>query len=146
MMCLPDARTSAVPETDHTELRARTGLLVIDEDPITGALLSHGLPPYGFTVWIATHGSAALDLYRRHRSEIDLVLLDGGLLEYDGLDTLAALRRLDPKLRCCFSCEFLDHHDAEQLFAQGAVGILTKPFRLDGLATALQLLNAHSEA
>jgi CheY-like chemotaxis protein len=100
-------------------------------------MLADGLPAFGFEVWYAESGYEALDLYREHQDAIDLVLLD-----YDNTQSLAQLRRLDPAVRCCFTTGFLEHGGAEQLFAQGAIGILTKPYRLDGLAAALRLLTA----
>jgi DNA-binding response OmpR family regulator len=122
--------------------RRQPGLLVVDDDPAVCALLASGLPPYGFNIWVAERDTAAVHLFRRHHGEIDLVLLDSGLLVYGGSDMLAALRRLDPQVRFCFTANFLDQQGVEQLFDQGAVGILTKPFRLDGLAAALRLLTA----
>jgi DNA-binding response OmpR family regulator len=129
------------PPDGREDPRPRTGILVVDEDPGVTELLAEGLPRHGFAVWVAD-GSGAVELYRRHQAAIDLVILDSRLLDYNGLDLLAALRRLDPRVRCCFLARFLDHQDAARLFDQGVVGILTKPFRLEGLAAALRLLAA----
>jgi two-component system response regulator YesN len=131
----------AIGPSQRGDPRPRPGVLVVDDDPAVCELLAEGLPRYGFAVWVAESGGA-VDLYRRHQGAIDLVLLDSRLLDYNGLDLLAALRRFDPAVRCCFTAGFLDHQDAARLFDQGVVGILTKPFRLEGLAAALRLLVA----
>jgi DNA-binding response OmpR family regulator len=116
------------------------GILIVEDDPAVRAQLAEELPRHGFAVWVADTGGEAVELYRRHRDAIDLVLLDSRLLDWEGQDTLSALRGLDPAVRCCFMANFLDHQETAQLFDQGAAGILAKPFRADGLAAALHLL------
>jgi two-component system response regulator HydG len=131
---------SPFSDEDLAGPRKRTGVLVVDDDAAVRTFLAEELPGLGFAVWFAETGSEAVRLFRRHRDAVYLVLIDSRLLDWDGLDTLSELRRLDPTVRCCFMASFLDHQGAVQLFEQGAVGILTKPIRSDGLATALRLL------
>jgi DNA-binding response OmpR family regulator len=129
------------PMGDREDPRSRLGILVVDDDPAVGDQLAEGLPRYGFAVWIAD-SRGAVELFRRHQAAIHLVLLDGQLLDYNGQDLLGALRHCKPSVRCCLLAGFLDHQDSARLFEQGVVGILTKPFRLEGLAAALRLLVA----
>jgi two-component system response regulator HydG len=131
---------SPFSDEDLVGSRRRTGVLVVDDDAAVRAFLAEELPRHGFAVWFAETGSEAVRLFGRQHEAVDLVLIDSRLLDWDGLDTLNELRRLDTTVRCCFMASFLDHKGAAQLFDQGAVGILTKPFRSDGLATALRLL------
>ena len=53
-------------------------------------------------MWLAVDGDDALDLYQRHRAEIDLVLLDVQMPGLDGPRTLDALREFDPDVLACF--------------------------------------------
>ncbi|MFF5477279.1 response regulator transcription factor [Streptomyces sp. NPDC012935] len=62
-------------------------LLVEDDEPVAESL-RRGLLRYGFEVAWVTTGSAAL----RHDSPYDVVLLDLGLPDTDGLDVCKALR------------------------------------------------------
>jgi CheY-like chemotaxis protein len=88
--------------------------------------MAAGLGEEGFAVWLAGDGEEALELYRRHSQEIDLVLLEVRLPGLDGPQTLAALRQLNPGVRCCFlSGPFGDYTD-EELLALGAVAVLHK--------------------
>jgi CheY-like chemotaxis protein len=125
---------------DQGLVRLRRGVLVLDEDPILGEVLSQGLPAYGFSVWWTDDRTEALSLFRHHRQEIDLVLMDSRLLASEGDAMLEALREMTPRLRVCFTTECLCRQSSADLFQHGAVGILVKPFRLDGLAQALRLL------
>ncbi|MFB9440397.1 response regulator transcription factor [Streptomyces showdoensis] len=62
-------------------------LLVEDDEPVAESLL-RGLNRYGFAVEWVTTGGAALD----HEGPYDVVLLDLGLPDTDGLDVCRALR------------------------------------------------------
>ena len=52
-----------------------------------------------------------------------------------GPATLAALRAIDPTVRCCFVTG--DPNLTADLLALGAVAVFVKPFRLTELATAV---------
>src|SRR5262245_47568164 len=78
------------------------GILIADNLGLVLTLLKFELEPRGFKVWLAVDGEDALDLYRRHSTEIDVVLLDVHLSGLDGPDTLAALQRLSPDILACF--------------------------------------------
>jgi CheY-like chemotaxis protein len=92
------------------------GILIADGDDLVRVLLGTGLRQEGRTVWLARSGDEALELYRRHANEIGLVLLAVRLPGLDGPQTLAALRRIDPGVRCCFlSGPLSEFTDAELL-------------------------------
>src|ERR1041385_1655495 len=90
------------PVSLTTPRESSPGILVADDEPCIRNLLGVVLGRYGFRVWLAPHGEQAVELYCRHRSEIALVLLDVRMPVLDGPATFAALRRINPTVRCCF--------------------------------------------
>jgi CheY-like chemotaxis protein len=115
----------------------RPGILVVDNKEEANV----GLRKHGFAVWLARDGREALQLYCRHRDAIDLVLLKVNLPGLDGPQTLAALQRLNPEIRCCFLSGDAGAYTDEELLEQGATALLNKPFRADEMAPVLwQLL------
>lgn len=112
-------------------------LVVDDEAPIRG-LLEMSLSSLGFAVLAAGSGEEAVDLYRRHGGEVDLVLCDVQMPGLDGPGTLDALRALDPHARCCFMSGDLGRYTAWELLARGACCVLPKPLDLAGLARTLR--------
>ncbi len=108
-------------------------LLVADDEPIVRRLLELALTREGFTVWSAANGREALDLYGRHRDCIHLVLLDVQMPVLDGPQTLAELRRLDPKVCVLLVSGHIGAYEPAALLALGAAGLLPKPFDLEGL-------------
>jgi CheY-like chemotaxis protein len=91
----------------------------------------------GFAVWLAAGGGEALDLYRRHRRAIDVVLMDVRMPGLDGPQTLAAIQELNPQVRCCFMSGGLGSYTERGLRDLGAAALIGKPFRLAEVVRAL---------
>ncbi|MDB5309014.1 MAG: ntrC 1 [Gemmataceae bacterium] len=124
------------------EERTTTVLVVDDEDAIR-RVVAQALSRAGMDVLTADRGETAVDVYRRHRDAIDVVLLDVRMAPWDGPRTLAELRAIDPDLRAAFMTGASGAYSAEDLLAFGAVRVFEKPFRsLPGLAQALRDLAA----
>jgi two-component system, OmpR family, response regulator RegX3 len=63
-------------------------VLLVEDDPSIAGALSEGLPRYGFSVEHVWTGAEALAAFR----EADLVLLDLGLPDADGIDVCRRIR------------------------------------------------------
>jgi CheY-like chemotaxis protein len=114
------------------------GVLVVDDERLLLRLLSLALSQAGFAVWTAPGGEEAVELYRRHGGAVDVVLLDVCMPGMDGPKTLAALRALDPAVRCCLLTGHAGAYSEEGLLALGADRVLLKPFPLDELTRVLR--------
>ncbi len=106
----------------------RTGILVVEDDPAVLRMLGLALSAHGFDVWLAASGRAAVGLYETHHDGIGLVLLDVQMDGLDGPQTLAALRGLDPNVRCCFMSGHTGRYTVEDLLRLGAAYVVEKPF------------------
>ena len=80
----------------------RPVVLVIDDEARVRTLLNVALRQHGFAVKLAASGAEAMNVYRECQCQVDLVLLDVLMPEMDGPQTLAALREINRKVRCCF--------------------------------------------
>src|SRR5262249_54197572 len=105
----------------------RCGVLVVDDEGSVRGVLDIGLRHYGFALWLAADAADALALYQRHREFIDVVLLDVRMPGLDGPRTLAALRQLDPQVRCCFRSGSLGGYTEEELRYLSSAAVLSKP-------------------
>jgi len=130
------------PAAPHAAPRTY-GVLVVDDEGGLRGVLDVGMRQEGFAVWLAANGREALDLYRRHRETIDVVLLDVLMPGLDGPQTLAALQALNPQIRSCFMSGDLGSYTEERLRGLGAAAILQKPFRLAEVAQVLRQLASH---
>lgn len=114
------------------------GILIADDMALILTLLKFELESRGFNAWLAVDGNDALDLYRRHRDEIDLVLLDVQMPGLDGLYTLEALQRLNPHVVACFMSGNTGIYNEKELLDRGAVWVFSKPFRVAAVANVLE--------
>jgi CheY-like chemotaxis protein len=128
------------PATGRRALARRPGILVADDMALILTLLKFELESRGLAVWLAVDGDDAVDLYRRHRDDIDLVLLDVHMPGLDGPHTLEALQRLDPAVVACFMSGNLGTHTEEELLDRGAARVFSKPFCTAEVADSLQEL------
>src|SRR5262249_34606318 len=122
------------------------GVLVVDDDASIRLLLDVVLRERGFAVWEASNGEEALDLYRLHRRNIGLVLLDVRMPVLDGPQTAVALRQREPGLRFCFMTGHSGDYSLDRLLELGAAFVFDKPFCLaDVLQTIEQLIEPPAE-
>jgi CheY-like chemotaxis protein len=115
----------------------RPGVLVADDMGLILTLLKFALEAHGFDVWLAVDGDDALDLYRRNRAEIDLVVLDVQMPGLDGPHTLSAIRRLAPDVLACFMTGDPGPYTRDDLLSCGAARVFDKPFEPAELARTL---------
>jgi CheY-like chemotaxis protein len=124
----------------------KPGILIADDMALILTLLKFELESRGFAVWLAVDGDDALDLYRRHRDEIDLVLLDVHMPGLDGPHTLDALQQLNPDVVACFMSGNSGMYTEEELRGRGPAWIFRKPFRPDEVADVLLRVASDAES
>jgi CheY-like chemotaxis protein len=110
-------------------IKEQPGILIVDDEATIRNLLQIVLRQQGFRVWLAADGWDALKIYRQHRWNIAMVLLDVRMPGWDGPRTMAALQRIDPGVRCCFLTGQAGDYSKEELRRRGAEHVFAKPFR-----------------
>jgi len=77
-------------EAIHDATRGPLRILVVDDEPAILRFLHASLESQGYIVATAADAHTALDMVRRHTA--DLVVLDLGLPDMDGLDVVRQIR------------------------------------------------------
>ena len=88
------------------------------------------LEQLGYRVLAAAGGPQALEIYRRERDRIDLVILDMLMPGMGGAATFQQLKEIDPGVRVLLSSGYSLDGEAQQVMAAGARGFIQKPYRL----------------
>ncbi len=118
------------------EQRGQGGkILVVDDDRLVLATLSHGLTEAGYEVIDADNGDDAILLAREHRP--DLALLDIRMEGMSGFDVAAYLREYC-KMPFMFLSAFADDDTVRQVHELGAVDYLVKPLDIGQIVPAVQ--------
>jgi len=117
--------------------RAAPGVLVAEDEASLRHMLGLALSAAGFHVLSTADGDEAVRIYREHRGEIDVALLDVTMPRKDGPTALAELRALDPALPCCLMSGWADPQSMAELLALRASFVFAKPFDLADVFTVL---------
>lgn len=113
-------------------------ILLIEDDAILSDGLTHTLQQNGYTVSATTSGKYALQLIQAQ--DFDLIILDLGLPDMDGLEILRRLRHQKVALPILILTARDDITDRIEGITQGADDYLTKPFDLGELEARIQAL------
>ena len=110
-------------------------ILVVDDDRLVLATLSHGLAQAGYEVIDADNGDDAILLAREHRPA--LALLDIRMEGKSGFDVAAYLREV-LHIPFMFLSAFADEATVQQVRALGAVAYLVKPLEIGQIVPAVE--------
>jgi len=111
-------------------------VLVVEDDPDIGPSLTHALQVQGYDAQLAPDAAAAERLATEHAP--DLVLLDLGLPDLDGVELCRRLRALLPVSVLVVLTARDSEIDVVMGLDAGADDYLTKPFRLTELLARLR--------
>jgi response regulator NasT len=115
-------------------------ILVVDDDRLVLATVTHGLVQAGYDVIDADNGDDAILLARAHKP--DLALLDIRMEGKSGFDVAAYLREYC-QTPFMFLSAFNDEQTVEQVKALGAVAYLVKPLDIGQIVPAVEAAFAH---
>jgi two-component system KDP operon response regulator KdpE len=122
---------------------ARSGptILVVEDDAETRAVLVRELTSRGYRAEEASDAATAIHRWEARRP--DVVLLDLGLPDMDGLGVIARIRRDARTPIVILSGRYAEHEKVEAL-ERGADDYVTKPFGVDELNARLRVALRHS--
>jgi PAS domain S-box-containing protein len=126
------ALASPAPSPGGTET-----VLLADDNAMLRNLAATLLGRNGFQVLLAEDGQEAVELYRKERDHIDLVVLDLIMPRLSGQDALRELRQINPDLRAVFVSGYADTQVDESEKA-GVLGFINKPYRERDLIQAVR--------
>jgi len=111
-------------------------LLLIEDDPIIQRFLSLALHTHGYKVLSAFEGSIGLSLLTNQH--VDLILLDLGLPDLDGMHVLKEIRALFQTPIIIISARGRED-DKVNALDQGANDYITKPFNINEVLARIRV-------
>ena len=116
-------------------------VLVVDDEPAILRFLRAGLSAQGFVVSEVMGGGPALDSVRREL--VDLMVLDLGLPDMDGLDVIRQVRKEGSALPIIVLSSRDDEGSKVAALDLGADDFVTKPFGIDELFARIRAAQRH---
>ena len=118
---------SAGPSPGHETI------LVVEDEPQLRDLTRHFLETRGYTVLVAEQGAAAIDVARRHKGLIHLLLTDIIMPVMNGRELAQRMAALSPKTRILFMSGYTENAIWRNGMIETSANFLQKPFTLDAL-------------
>ncbi len=116
-------------------------ILIVDDEPPIRRLLRTSLAPHGFHVIEAATGQAALDAAAHEKP--DIMLLDLGLPDMDGVEVIRRLRAAGSKLPVIVVSSRGDEKGKVEALDLGADDYVTKPFGMAELIARIRTALRH---
>jgi two-component system cell cycle sensor histidine kinase/response regulator CckA len=124
---------------DNISKGTGTILLVDDEE----AVLEVGeklLKVMGYHVLTAREGREAIDVYKKHRETVDLVLLDIIMPNMKGGEVFDCLKEINPDIKVLLSSGYSIDGEASKILERGGKGFIQKPFHLERLSETIRAI------
>jgi two-component system cell cycle sensor histidine kinase/response regulator CckA len=128
------ADVEAPAEADAAPRTGRETILVVEDEAAVRSLARDVLSRLGYEVLVASDGRQALDVAKRHRRRIDLLVSDVVLPRLRGVEVADRLRARRPGLRVLYISGYTQTAIVHDGLLDPGVNFLAKPFRPADLA------------
>jgi CheY-like chemotaxis protein len=124
---------------DHSGI-ARNVILVIDDDAPVRKLLKVLLAESNYTVLTAASGAAGIEIFRKYRGSIGLIILDMIMPWMGGRETYDELRAIGLSCPVLVCSGFSKSGEIEEMVKLGIAGVLQKPVKTDEFCNTVAVL------
>ena len=141
---LPATQKAAEDQADAAAvlIRGSGTLLVVDDEELVLDVAVNMLEKLGYTALKAQNGTEAVDLFRAHKDEIKMVVLDIIMPDMGGSDVYDQIKMINPDVKVLLSSGYSVDGQAIELLERGCDGFMQKPFTMEELSGKVeQILN-----
>jgi CheY-like chemotaxis protein len=131
---------SEKPPSTKQGSNCRGTILVVENEQFVLRLLEQVLSERDYQVLSAADGQEAIETYCRHKTEIDVVLLDVGLPKVDGVNVFYKMKSENPDVRVIIVSGYLEPELRTRLHQAGVEHFIDKPYILDELIETIRNL------
>jgi PAS domain S-box-containing protein len=135
-----------VAETHPSDLSGRGVILVVDDDDFVRKAALAALQHFGYRVLLAADGDGALELFKAHHDEIDLIVLDMTMPGMSGDETYRRLRALCPDVKVLLSSAYNEEEVSDRVTIASVEGFLHKPYDPEQLGAKVKHLLEGADA
>ena len=116
-----------------------TVLLVDDEDMIID-VAQRMLEKLGYKVFTARDGKEAVEVFRKHKEKIDVIVLDMIMPKMSGGEAFDQIKKIAPEMKVLLSSGYSINGQASEILNRGCNGFIQKPFNLQNLSKSLRTI------
>jgi PAS domain S-box-containing protein len=141
---------AAAPESSHQHsqelLFGTETILFVDDELMLVEMVDHMLTSLGYTVKGMSNGMDALEYFKAHSAEIDVLITDQTMPQMSGSELSKAVLRIREDLPIILCTGFSNEVDRELSMSLGIGKFIMKPYRSLEISTAIrELIDSRSE-
>jgi signal transduction histidine kinase/CheY-like chemotaxis protein len=119
-------------------LKGKETVLLVDDEDVIIDIGQEMLEELGYKVLVAGGGKEAIEIYRKNKDKIDIVILDIVMPDMIGEEAYDRIKEINPDVRVLLSSGYSIDGQAEDIVARGCDGFIQKPFNLENLSQELR--------
>jgi PAS domain S-box-containing protein len=113
-------------------------VLLVDDEEVILEVGQDLLEAMGYRVLIARDGNEAIEVYKKNRDEIEIVVLDMVMPGMGGGEAYDRMKEVNPDIKVVLSSGFSIDGEATEILERGCDGFIQKPFRMNELAKKIR--------
>jgi PAS domain S-box-containing protein len=121
-------------ETGSQLIRGSGTLLIVDDEELVLNVGVNMLEKLGYTVLAAKNGANAVDIFKAHKDEIKMVVLDIIMPDMGGGEVYDRIKAINPEVKVLLSSGYSVDGQAIELLERGCDGFMQKPFTIEELS------------
>jgi PAS domain S-box-containing protein len=118
-------------------LEGKGTILLVDDEEMIIDVGTQMLQIFGYNVIEAQSGREAIEVYRKNKDHIDLIILDVIMPEMGGSEVYDTIKEVDPNVKVLLSSGYSIDGQAAEMLEQGCDGFIKKPFNMEDLSKKL---------
>ncbi|HDS02444.1 MAG TPA: response regulator [Firmicutes bacterium] len=127
----PDVRTAKSQEYYQKNGGHGEVILLVDDETIIRETLKEIIEIHGYVVLTASDGEEAVEVYKKERSRIRLVIMDMLMPRLSGEEAFLKMKAVNPTVKVLLASGFKRDERILRTLEQGAAGFLQKPIDLN---------------
>lgn len=136
------ARRNHGDEEDYDEgeikLEGNEKILLVDDEESLLKITSGILNTFGYKTYTASDGQQALEIFKKKKDKIDLIILDLLMPGMDGAKCLNSMLNISPDAKILVASGYTIGNTMRKLLRLGAKGVIRKPFEIKQMLKAVR--------
>ena len=137
---LPASEKTAKDSVDFSKMvvKGTETVLLIDDEELVLDVGRDLLETMGYRVFWSRDGREALEVYKKNKEKIDIVILDMVMPDLSGGKVYDELKKIDPDIKVLLSTGYSVDGQASEILRRGCNGFIQKPFSIKELSGKLR--------
>ena len=125
-------------QTVTENIEPKKTILWVDDEEIALEVWSQMLQKLGYSVLQARYGYEALEIFKKNKNKISLVILDMRMPGMNGCEVYDRLKKIQPQIKIILVSGYIEQYVLDEFSKRNFNGYIEKPFKLKELSEKIE--------